>query len=64
MTIRRIPRGGNASLISYLAPGGPGPLTATAQLRKHGKRITLVEAEVEQDGDVIALASGTFTTVG
>ena len=50
--------------VSYLAPGGPGVLTATAKLRKHGKRITIVEAEVVQDDDVIALANGTFTTIG
>ncbi len=53
--------------VSYLSPGRTGTLTATAQLRKRGKRITIVEAEVVQEGDdgddVVVLATGTFTTV-
>jgi acyl-coenzyme A thioesterase PaaI-like protein len=35
-------------------------------VRKGGERITIVEAEVvqEDDGEVIALATGTYTPVG
>jgi len=48
--------------VTYLQPGQAGELTATAQVRKKGKRITVVEAEVTQDGDTVALALGTFTS--
>src|ERR671917_1495237 len=51
--------------VNYMKPGKPGMLTATAQVRKGGERITIVEAEVVQDEDeVIALATGTYTPVG
>ena len=51
--------------VNYLEPGKPGTLTSTAQVRKGGKRLTIVEAEVSQedDGEVIALATGTYTRV-
>ena len=48
--------------VTYLEPAGPGDVTATAQVRKRGKRITVVEAEVTQGEDVVALALGTFTS--
>jgi uncharacterized protein (TIGR00369 family) len=48
--------------ITYLQPGQQGELVATAQVRKKGKRITVVEAEVTQDGETVALALGTFTS--
>ena len=51
--------------VNYMKPGKPGTLTSTAQVRKGGERITIVEAEVVQDEDeVIALATGTYTPVG
>ncbi len=52
--------------INYLEPGKPGTLSSTAQVRKGGKRITIVEAEVaqEENSEVVALASGTYTLVG
>ena len=51
--------------VNYMKPGKPGTLTSTAQVRKGGERITIVEAEVMQDEDeVIALATGTYTPVG
>jgi uncharacterized protein (TIGR00369 family) len=50
--------------ISYLEPARPGTLEATASVRRRGSRITIVEAEVTQNGDVVALGTGTFTTVG
>ncbi len=52
--------------VNYMKPGKPGPLTSTAQVRKGGERITIVEAEVvqEDDDEVVALATGTYTPVG
>jgi uncharacterized protein (TIGR00369 family) len=52
--------------VNYMKPGKPGPLTSTAQVRKGGERITIVEAEVAQDDDdeIVALATGTYTPVG
>ena len=50
--------------VNYLEPGKAGALTSTAQVRKGGKRVTIVEAEVAQDGEVVALATGTYTIVG
>ena len=48
--------------VTYLEPGRPGELLAVAKVRKRGKRITIVEAEVTQDGDLVALALATFTS--
>ena|SRR5919107_179876 len=52
--------------VNYMKPGKPGPLTSTAQVRKGGERITIVEAEVaqEDDDEIVALATGTYTPVG
>jgi uncharacterized protein (TIGR00369 family) len=50
--------------VTYLEPGQPGRLEATARVRKRGKRLTVVEAEVVQGGDVVADALATFATVG
>jgi uncharacterized protein (TIGR00369 family) len=50
--------------VTYLEPGQPGRLEATARVRKRGKRLTVVEAEVVQDGEVVADALATFATVG
>lgn len=52
--------------VNYLEPGEPGTLTCTAKVRKGGKRITIVEAEVTQreSDEVVALATGTYTRVG
>jgi uncharacterized protein (TIGR00369 family) len=51
--------------VSYMEPGRPGLIEATAKVRKRGSRITIVESEVVQvdSGEVVALASATFTTV-
>lgn len=50
--------------VSYLEPGQPGRLTCTATVRKSGRTITIVEAEVHDDaGETIALATATFTSV-
>jgi uncharacterized protein (TIGR00369 family) len=53
-----------ALTVTYLEPGRPGRLEATARVRKRGKRLTVVEAEVQQDGDVVADALATFATPG
>jgi uncharacterized protein (TIGR00369 family) len=52
--------------VNYMRPGKPGALTSTAEVRKGGERITIVEAEVvqEEDEEVIALATGTYTPIG
>lgn len=52
--------------VNYMKPGKPGTLTSSAQVRKGGERITIVEAEVvqEDEDEVIALATGTYTPVG
>jgi uncharacterized protein (TIGR00369 family) len=51
--------------VNYMAPAKPGIITSTARVRKGGKRVTVVEAEVvqEQDKEVVALAMGTYTVV-
>lgn len=46
--------------VTYLAPGHEGPLQARAQVRKRGKRLLIVQAEVLQGDDVLADALGTF----
>ncbi len=51
--------------VTYLEPAPIGRLTATAQVRRAGKRITIVETEVAgADGEMVAHGIGTFTTVG
>lgn len=50
--------------VTYLEPAPIGKLTATAQVRRAGKRITIVETEVtDPDGDLVAHGIGTFTTI-
>ncbi|MCW2608225.1 MAG: PaaI family thioesterase [Frankiales bacterium] len=46
--------------VTYLEPGRPGRLEATAKVRKRGTRLLVVEGEVVQDGDVVADALATF----
>ena len=47
--------------VTYLEPGRPGRLEARALVRKRGKRLMVVEAEVLQDDDVLADALATFS---
>lgn len=49
--------------VTYLEPARTGLLQATAKVHKRGKRITIVEAELEQDNEMISHAIGTFTTI-
>ena len=48
--------------VTYLEPARPGRLEATATVRKRGRRLTYVQAEVTQDVDVVAYALYTFAT--
>ena len=52
--------------VNYMKPGKSGMLTSSAEVRKGGERVTIVEAEVVQDDDdeVVALATGTYIPVG
>ena len=47
--------------VTYLEPGKPGRLVATAKVRKRGKRLIVVEGQVEQGEDVVADALATFS---
>ena len=50
--------------VTYLEPARVGRLTATAEVRRAGKRITIVETEVlDADDTMVAHGIGTFTTV-
>lgn len=51
--------------VNYLEPGHEGVVVATAEVRRKGKRFTVLEAEVvqEETGDHIAYATATFTTI-
>jgi len=49
--------------VTYLRPAEPGEVVADAEVRKRGKRIIVVEAEVTQENETVALASATFTDV-
>ena len=46
--------------VTFLEPAKPGALVATARVTKRGSMLTIVEAEVEQDGTSIAHALATF----
>jgi uncharacterized protein (TIGR00369 family) len=48
--------------VTYLEPAAPGTIVVDAQVRKRGRRITIVEAEVSQEGELIAHGIGTFTS--
>ncbi len=60
-------RGDNAPVtiemkVTYLEPAKPGVLLVEALVRKRGRRITIVEAEITQDDELVAHAIGTFTS--
>lgn len=52
--------------VTYLNPGTPGDtLTATAEVRKRGGKLVLLEGDVaDQDGTPIAHGVATFTVTG
>jgi uncharacterized protein (TIGR00369 family) len=49
--------------VTYLRPGQPGHLVATATVRMQGENLTVCEAEVEQDGRALAHALATFAVL-
>jgi uncharacterized protein (TIGR00369 family) len=46
--------------VTYLRPGAPGPLEATARVRTRGEHLTVCDAEVEQEGRGLVHAVATF----
>src|ERR671929_1619595 len=42
--------------VTYLRPGTPGVMTATAQVRTRGEHLTVCDADVEQDGKALVHA--------
>jgi acyl-coenzyme A thioesterase PaaI-like protein len=52
--------------VNYLEPGRPGLLLATAEVRRRGRLLTVVQAGVTraEDGETVAEAMGTFTSTG
>ncbi len=46
--------------ITYLRPGEAGRLVVTATVRKRGDKLTVCEADVEQDGTSLVHAVATF----
>ncbi len=53
--------------VNYMKPANQGTLTSTAEVRMGGERVTIVEAEVVQEGEddeIVALATGTYAPVG
>jgi uncharacterized protein (TIGR00369 family) len=46
--------------VTYLRPGGPGPLEVSARVRTRGEHLTVCDAEVEQDGRGLVHAVATF----
>jgi acyl-CoA thioesterase len=51
--------------INYLEPGKEGVIVAEAEVKRKGKRFTVLEADViqEETGDHVAFATATFTTL-
>jgi len=46
--------------VTYLNPGKPGRLVATAQVRKRGRNLVVCDADIEQDGEAVVHAVATF----
>lgn len=49
--------------VTYLRPGKPGMLVATATVRKRGESLTVCEADVTQDGKSLVHALATFALI-
>ncbi len=49
--------------VTYLRPGRPGMITATAEVRKQGEHLLVCDAEVEQEGRSLVYALATFAVV-
>lgn len=50
--------------VTYLDPAKPGLLEARAWIGKRGSSLSIVEAEVTQDGETVAHALATFALLG
>ena len=52
--------------VNFLEPARAGQLVATAEVRRRGRMVTVVHAQVVQveDGETVAEAMGTFTSTG
>ena len=51
-------------VMTYLEPAPPGRTTAVGTITRQGKRITIAEATITSvEGNVVATAVGTFTTI-
>jgi len=49
--------------LAFLRAARPGLMVACAQISKHGEHLMLCEADVEQDGETLVHAVGTFAVL-
>ena len=49
--------------VTYLRPGKPGTVVATAEVRIQGEHLTVCEADVQQDGKALVHALATFAVL-
>lgn len=49
--------------VTYLRPGTPGTVVATAEVRTQGEHLTVCEADVQQDGKALVHALATFAVL-
>lgn len=49
--------------VTYLRPGTPGTVVATAEVRTQGEHLTVCEADVRQDGQALVHALATFAVL-
>jgi uncharacterized protein (TIGR00369 family) len=49
--------------VTYLRPGKPGTVVATAEVRTQGEHLTVCEADVQQDGQALVHALATFAVL-
>ena len=49
--------------VTYLRPGKPGTVVATAEVRTQGQHLTVCEADVQQDGKALVHALATFAVL-
>jgi uncharacterized protein (TIGR00369 family) len=49
--------------VTYIVPAEPGRLVATGKVRRRGKHIAIVEADIfGPDGEAVAHGTATFST--
>ena len=49
--------------VTYLRPGKPGTVVATAEVRTQGEHLSVCEADVKQDGKALVHALATFAVL-